>query len=147
MAAAWRALPATGRLLLTAEFNPKPEPKLLIAEVRCVPTRLVLPDWDADELALSIWLRSIRIRPPECRETTTFLAVVGLHALARRFERGERRADAAVLRDLAPVGRGYPAAVAAGVEFAIPAGTGRWIGAVMQASGAPVLAVRTFLDG
>jgi hypothetical protein len=70
-----------------------------------------------------------------------------LHALARRFERGADRDATAVLGDLASIGCAFPPAVAAGVEFAIPAGGGRWIGAVMQASGAPVLAVRTFLAG
>jgi hypothetical protein len=67
------------------------------------------------------------------------LAFVGLHALARRYERGAARDDLPVLRDLAPLGRSWGKAIQGGDDFAIeaPAG-GRWVGAVMQAGGVPV---------
>jgi hypothetical protein len=47
------------------------------------------------------------------------------------------------LKDLLPLGN---TARTVG-EFAIPAGGGRWLGSVTLVRDAPVLAVRTFVDG
>jgi hypothetical protein len=145
LAAAWRVLPDPGRLFLEADAHGG---KLRITEIRAAPSRLILPGWEADEPALSLVLRDVRIEVPAYRETTATLAIVGLHALARRFERGSGRGDVAIMRALAPLGRAYPGAIKGGGEFAIEAaGGGRWIGAVMMQGTAPVLAVRTFVDG
>jgi hypothetical protein len=81
--------------------------------------------------ALAIVLRSLAVKPPAFEERSIVLACVGLHALARRYQRGAARDDAAVLADLHPLGRGGLEAFRDGGEFAIPApGGGRWIGAV-----------------
>jgi len=145
LAAAWRVLPDPGRLFLLAEAEGG---RLRITEIRAAPSRLMMGGWDAGEPALSLMLRDVRIVPPDFRETAALLAIVGLHALARRYERCHVRTDPAVLRDLAPVGRSYADAVGRGGEFAIQtAGGGRWIGAVMASGDAPVLAVRTFVEG
>lgn len=75
-----------------------------------------------------------------------------LHALARRYERGTCRDDAAVLRDLLALAPGYVSTfqdndeIEEGADFAIqaPAGAGFWLGAVK--SDPPELVVRTFIE-
>jgi hypothetical protein len=141
-AARWRALPAFGRLFLLSELD---NGKLTLAEVRAGASRMSLSGWDAKELALSISLRTIDIAPASFGERAAMLAVLGLHALARRYQRGYENTDDSVLRDLAPIGREFVAAAATFGEFKIPAGGGRWIGAVANSNGSPVLAVRTFI--
>src|SRR5437764_14911833 len=98
----WRALPAFGRMRLTSKFD---KGRLRITEMRVEPDRISLPGWDSGELALAIVLRMLTIRPPAFSQRMMPLAFIGLHALARRYERGAARDDAAVLRDLAPLGR------------------------------------------
>jgi hypothetical protein len=146
LARRWRALPPYGRLRSIV----RPEPgKLQIAEMRAFPYRLTLPGWDQgeDELAVAVVLRIVVIRPPTTFiDNETIVAVAGLHALARRFERGAPRTDAAVMRDLTTCGAAWRDTVTAGGEFALPASAGRWRGAVMATeAGAPLLAVRTYL--
>lgn len=80
--------------------------------------------------------------------TTKPMASLGLHALARRFERGRRTCDANVLADLVVIA-GFRAE--GGGPFAIPVSAGRWVGRPCEIThnGKQVLvnAVRTFLDG
>jgi hypothetical protein len=57
-------------------------------------------------------LISIAIVPPLYAEADAALVATSLHALARRFERGEP-VEAAVLHDLRPLVQAYPRAVAA----------------------------------
>jgi len=143
LARRWRALPAFGRLRLVAKFD---FGKLQIVELRVAPAGIVAAGWSEEEPAFAVMLRTVAIAPPEFVETTRLLAAVGLHGLARRFERGADRTDDAVLRDLLPLACGCPAAIRAGGDFAIPVpGTGAWIGAI-AADGATALA-RTFVDG
>lgn len=141
-AARWRALPAFGRLFLLSELN---NGKLTLAEVRARASRMSLPGWDVKEPALSISLRAIDIAPASFSERAAMLAVIGLHALARRYQRGYEHTDDAVLRDLAPIGREFVTAVSTFGEFRIAAGGGFWIGAVANSNGSPVLCVRTFI--
>jgi hypothetical protein len=137
-----RSPPALGRLRAVAKFEAG---ELRVVELWAKPAKLEHDDWAEDEPALAILLRSITIRPPEFAETNHRITGIGLHALARRYQRGTR-SDRAVLADLLALAEGYPAAVAAGGEFAIPVpGGGRWIGAV--APGEAVAIVRTFVDG
>src|SRR5712691_10811852 len=85
LAARWRALPAFGRLRLVTSFD---SGKLQIVELCVVPCRIEAPTWDDDEPALAIKLTTVAIKPPEFEEKHLLIAGVGLHALARRFERG-----------------------------------------------------------
>jgi hypothetical protein len=77
------------------------------------------------------------------------LADCGLHALARRIDRGRPSDEAAVLLDLSALGYGWAATIRAGGEFrlAAPLARGEWLGTVSRVQGCdpPVLAVRTFV--
>jgi hypothetical protein len=119
---------------------------LTMLDVRVEPSRMSWPGWAEGELALALVLRTIMLRPPAFFEVTVPLAQVGLHAIARRFQRGVDRTAAAVLRDLVPLAQAWPATIDGGREFEIPVAIGgRWMGAVMESADAPVLLVRTFV--
>jgi hypothetical protein len=140
----YRAQRSLARLRLISKFE---DGKLQLIELRAEPSRVTLPGWDGAELAVTVTLRTLAIKPPAFSQTTLPMACVGLHALARRFQRGADRSERAVLRDLEALGRGWRAAVAGTVEFAVPApGGGRWIGAQHLLGEVPVLAVRTFVE-
>jgi hypothetical protein len=72
------------------------------------------------------------------------IAGVGLHALARRYQRGADRTDTAVLGDLLPIATDYRAVARAKGEFSIPAGGGSWIGACGPFDAVAI--VRTFVE-
>jgi hypothetical protein len=119
------------------------------------PSSLLQPGWSDNEPAVLLSLRVIAIEPPSFSDESLIVATIGLHALARRYERGAGRADAAILRDLLALVPGYVATfqdndeIEDGDDFAIPApaGGGLWIGAAKVGGGVPsVLAVRTFID-
>jgi hypothetical protein len=141
----WRGLPAVGRLRATASCN---SGKLSITEMRVEPSRLKIAAWQ-DELgepAVSIILRMISISPPRFSDRTRTAAIFGLHALARRHERGANRTAQAVLEDMKALGLAYHTVLKAEDEFAIPApGGGRWIGSVMVEETWPLLCVRTYV--
>jgi hypothetical protein len=141
LAARWRALPALGRLRCVIANDPG---HLQIVELRVTPSRVVAAAWSEDEPALAIKLTTIAIKPPQFEEKHLLIAGVGLHALARRFQRGAPRTDAGVLADLLPVATAYRAIARAKGEFAVPAGGGRWIGAVGPADA--VALVRTYVE-
>jgi hypothetical protein len=119
---------------------------LTIMELTAVASRIARPDWRADEPAISVEARAIGSHP--LRVGRSLLADVGLHALARRYQRGWAADDKAVLVDLAPLGSSWASTARAGGEFRIeaPQGQGEWIGTVIEVEGRqlPVLMVRTF---
>jgi hypothetical protein len=138
-----RAQRSLARLRLVSSYK---DGKLQLAELRAEPARVTLPRWGAAELSILISMRTLAIRPPAFAQMALPMAFVGIHALSRRFQRGEDRSDAAVLRDLEALGRSWRTAVEGTIEFAVPApGGGRWIGAQHLLGEAPVLAVRTFV--
>ena len=133
-------LPAFGRLALIAEA-PSPG-RLKIAELRAIPCRMTFDAWDgADELAIAVELLTLILDKGRFAKATKIYADVGLHALARRYERGEDRSDDAVLADLRPLAEGHAQAVTNGGDFVIAG----WRGTITQVQGKPVLAVRTFV--
>lgn len=141
LAQQWRRLPSFGRLRLVISSDPG---HLQILELRVTPSRIEADGWAEDEPALAIKLTTIAIKPPEFEEKHLLIAGIGLHALARRYQRGADRADAAVLADLLPIATGYRATARAKGEFTIPAGGGRWIGAVGPFDAAAL--VRTYIE-
>jgi len=125
MAARWKSLPEFGRLRCVARNDGA---RLQILETRIVPFRVVMADWAKEELSIAVTLQVVEMRIPAAfAATTKLIAVIGLHALARRYERGEDRRDVAVLRDLSVFGRAWPAAVRTGGDFDIPAARGRQV--------------------
>ncbi len=120
---------------------------LSIAELRAVDFRAAMAAWNGDELSIAVAVLSVTMTLPS---TFSFgsktLAIVGLHALARRYARGADRRDLAVVMDMLPIAVAAPAALARGGDFEIQAGEGRWIGTRMLLDGKPVLSVRTYVE-
>jgi hypothetical protein len=129
-------------LRLLAEFD---RGQLRILELRVLVDGVVITaeGWDDAEPALAITLYDLAVAPPSFSEKLIPLSVIGLHALARRYQRGADYSDAAVLDDLRVLARDGLAAFKAGGEFAIPAPSGgRWIGAVRPED--RVVIIRTY---
>jgi hypothetical protein len=137
---AFRRRLRAGRLALSAEFAGG---GLTLTDLRLAPAGVSSDAWAEDEPAVAIVAYRLCIRPPAFSETGALVCTVGLHALARRYERGADRTDDAVIADLGCLARLLPDALRRGGEFDISAPGGRWIGAVDGAS--PI--VRTFVDG
>jgi hypothetical protein len=120
----------------------------VLTELRVAVTTIKREDWGAgDEPALSVQMVAVKTHP--YRSETSLIADVGLHALARRFQRGWAADDGSVLVDLVPLGYGWARTVKAGPEFRIeaPLGQGQWVGAVSEVAdrALPVLLVRSFI--
>jgi hypothetical protein len=146
--ASWRALPDVGRLGLGIHRGAP----LTIFEARCIPYAVGRDGWSGDELSVAVVVRrvEVRLRPqPEVSDVAPIVAVVGLHGLARRYERGSDATDGAVLRDLAALTdrrRWRTGMRDSRSEFDVPvADGGCWRGAATMLDDKPVLAVRTFV--
>lgn len=138
LVADWRRQPDPGRLALFAEFDGD---KLRVAEQRVSTAKMRFADFE--EAALSIGLHLVVMQPPHFREERAIIADIGMHALARRYQRVADHSDAAVLADLKALAPKWRDTAG---EFRVPAPSGgEWIGAVTTVRGAPVLAVRTFV--
>jgi len=138
-------MPRTGRLRLTATWTNK---ELRITELRARGNTITALDWDDFELAVEIAIHAIVIaptaKPPGSgfREVHQTVAGLGLHALARRYQRGADQNDTAVVRDLAALGTACAPALAKGGEFRIPvADGGVWVGSKVES----YLLVRTYI--
>ena len=77
------------------------------------------------------------------RVAAPILATVTLHALGRRFERGERDV-ASVFRDLETLAASFPRLIETGDRFVCPAGDGAWVGHIAFAGRDVSLAVQTY---
>ena len=122
-----------------------------IDEVRCAPTALWLTDWASVERAIAIVIYTLRIGPRSVSsEKVKALAIVGQHALARRFERGLDRGNVAVMRDLIPIVTAWPTLIRQPGNFEVETGSGTWRGEVvplvLNGEAMTVMNVRTFVD-
>lgn len=144
LAASWLRLRRFGRLRCIADVNAG---VLQICETFLVAGSLSLPGWHeaAAELGVYLILRRIVIAPPHYHEQVVPMAAIGLHAVARRFQRGEPN-DAAVIADINPLGLSYPDCVRSAGEFRVAVPGGEWVGTVMLArlDQRPILSVRTY---
>jgi hypothetical protein len=119
----YRACLSPARLCLDARAEGR---ALHLHEVVATADDTLLPGWGGPEPALALLF--LLIETPPFRERGGLLAVVGLHALARRFQRGSGGPDG-VLRDLRSLALQYGRCLGvAGDEFEAPCGGGRWIG-------------------
>jgi hypothetical protein len=119
---------------------------LSIAELRAVDFRAAMTAWNGDELSIAVALVSVTMTLPSSFSfSSKTLALIGLHALARRYGRGADRRDLAVVMDMLPIAIGAPAILRVGGDFEIAAGDGRWIGQRMALDGQPIVAVRTYV--
>jgi hypothetical protein len=118
-----------------------------LVEIRATPAKMHMAGWEEDELAIGIRLTEIEFKHRVLDIKRRPLGDACLHALARRYQRGEDRADSAVLKDLWEPAPAFPQAAATGGDFRVPAGEGFWIGERVQYHGGPHLAARTFVAG
>jgi hypothetical protein len=95
-----------------------------------------MESWVESELALGIRLTEVRFTRRVLDIKRRPLGDACLHALARRYQRGADRSDAAVLSDLWAL---------AGGDFRVRAGGGAWVGERVQYGGGPHLAARTYV--
>jgi hypothetical protein len=138
----WRQMADLGRLNLIAEFE---RGVLRISELRVVADGVTISDegWAEDEPGLAVALYDLIISPPRFSERMRPIAVLGLHALARRYQRSLDRTDAGVLANIRPLANGGLAAIKTPGEFSIQApGGGRWVSSVQP--GDKILLIRTF---
>jgi hypothetical protein len=146
----WRRLPALGCLDLRFTTRAR---VLDIIETRAIPYRVHTEGWHDDELAIALLRRHVRVRgdrrPPAVDQASRIFAVIGMHALARRYARGFDCADASVLRDLGALAeraswrtgiRGRAA------ELDVPVADGCWRGSAAKLDGLPVLSIRTYVE-
>jgi hypothetical protein len=74
---------------------------LHLGEITCRPEQLSRPEWSETELGLIFTLRSILVKPGEPLDDHRWdIATVGLHALARRYERKGEASDSRILYEL-----------------------------------------------
>jgi hypothetical protein len=108
---------------------------------------------DAVENAMLLSRWSLSVWPRLLSFDTKMLALVGLHSLARRFERGRDRSTEAIMRDLRHLGEAGETQRRAGEHVIVPVPDGQWAGVVMLVNikgmsdeAQPLLVARTFID-
>jgi hypothetical protein len=85
----------------------------------------------------------------ECKRVA--IAIFGIHAIARRYQRGFNKTDCAIQTDILELATNASLLLDADSQtFAIPCPSGRWVGAIeiVRPSGAPdqpLLNVRSFI--
>jgi hypothetical protein len=119
---------------------------LRLDELRLAPAGIKLKAWTDQEEAICVVWRVVIIAPPmPIVESASTLLIVGLHGLARFYQR-VRADDAGVLAELNRLAWLHPEIVRRGeAEFRIPSGNGAWRGRVASMNGAPCMALRTFV--
>jgi hypothetical protein len=157
LADAWKALPHDFRLGSGAQLDPRGRRGKII-DLRVQPATLQSADWDNDaiEPTLSVAMHWFDVPPRVDQTTSQCLAVVSLHALGRRYERGRDHSHAAIITDLqalATVNVNDADSFPEGGRFQVPTPRGLWCGTAVGV-GMPAnvggnavrLVVRTFLD-
>ena len=101
LADACEALPHDFRLGFGTQLDPRGRRGKII-DLRVQPATLQSADWDDDaiEPTLSVAMHWFDVPPRVDQTTSQCLAVVSLHALGRRYERGRDHSHAAIIADL-----------------------------------------------
>jgi len=157
--AAWRAIPRRFRLIFDTKIDKRGRIGWLL-EVGIAPCNLTSDDWVAHEpgaLIMAHWFCAPRSgRLP----SIVTLGTIGMHALARRFQRGRDRSHEAVLNDMLYLAEAQTDQLHGkerfpdGTPFRIPVPHGLWAGEAMVVNhDVPTikdtsvqLLVRTYLD-
>jgi hypothetical protein len=121
----WRHLPSFARLAFKVEGSAE---RFSLIEVRATPAKMHMAGWEDDELAIGIRLTEINFQRRVLDIKRRPLGDACLHALARRYQRGVDRSDAAVLSDLWELAQAFPEQALTGGDFRVPADGGYWIG-------------------
>ena len=144
---AWRKLPAAGRLgPLTITLGTT---GLRIEESRLYAGQIALnrQSWSDHEDVVDIRRVMLNLTLLHYTSDVLLLATIGLHALARRCERGTTSGLTPILADLQTLGEAYAKVLQGPNSFRIPvASGGHWRGVVMRSPDSrPQLTVRTFV--
>jgi hypothetical protein len=140
LARAWEALPTPFRVGFETGIDRRGR-KGWIAEMEALPALLTSAEWNNDASEPALMIAAFRFEAPatnmfahhDYRSSHAIWAMstIGMHALARRYERGGDRSHTAVIRDLSALAHAnihdsvrFPS----GGEFRIPAGKGAWCG-------------------
>ncbi|MBW4091914.1 MAG: hypothetical protein HIU82_12530 [Proteobacteria bacterium] len=145
---AWRDT-VTDDFTLDTQVRAHPKKGLSIAELRLASARWKNTEWGGAESAPGVSLVLMLLSTENDRLTFTVTPVANLllHALGRRFQRGDGHDTAAILRDLRPLG-----AVIETSDVEIPVSAGRWVGERVtvrddvENRNVPMLHVQTFLN-
>ena len=144
---AWRlTMPPENRVSFHVEMRGG---RAHLHELLFLPSQTNKPAWDdpdfwEDGLVLTA-LRVMLAAPRKMTMAERDIATFSLHAIGRRFQRGENASDRtadAVKRDMAAVAAHDPDTTPAG-DFSIPISGGWWCGQVLTIEGKRALSVRT----
>lgn len=125
LAKRWKRLNSFGRLRLVSKFDPAAG-RLQLVEIRLLTSTIQIEEWT--EPAIAVGLQIVTMQPPQpLKENRVILAVVGLHATARRQQRCTNNSDHAIFEDFFPLARSS-LSVIQGHDFTIetPSG-GAWL--------------------
>jgi hypothetical protein len=149
----WRqTLPDEGRIGLAIERNKR---ELTIAEVRLSPSRYEDVRWSQPFLqhSLGLMLCTFRLTTPAAFEIRRqAIAIIGIHAIGRRYQRGFDNTDRAIQTDISELAVNGPQLLGAdSPAFSIPCLSGIWVGAIepVSVSGSSdqrLLNVRSFIS-
>jgi len=141
----WRGIvPAFGRLEMEVDGNNLRSPCFVELRVVCGESRYA--DWSDNGLepgVLVAWY-SVEVAERAFESRLVSLASVSLHALARRYQRGQDTTEAAIFADLAALARDFRAVTSPRFTVAVPGGV--WVGESVNVDAAQILAVRTYYD-
>jgi hypothetical protein len=139
---AWERLPAFGSLGRTCDIRDARAPRF--HELRAGPTKFSGPDWQHPTDGIVVVLIGASVQGGSFRVSAPILAVLSAHALARRYERGQR-SDLSVLADLEVLATSFPRLIETADRFNCPVADGTWTGNVAMAGHYVALNVATFL--
>jgi hypothetical protein len=148
-----RTIPVEGRIGLEIERSKR---ALIISEFRL--TRASYEDnrWSQPfpQNSICLMLCTLRLTTPAAFECTRrAIAALGIHAIARRYQRGFDNTDRAIQTDISELALNGTPLLSLGAEsqtFAIPCHSGQWVGAtetvrLLRGPDQRLLNVRSFL--
>jgi hypothetical protein len=150
---AWnRRMPECGRIDSYLDYARAPR-KLTIAELRVCGGGYRMLDWDVatNEKALLIVGFRMVIDKRHTKLDVDILGIVGLHSLARWFQRTGDRSEHHLLEDLKQIGTHFgdvlPMTKEPQHRWHLNASKGRWVGQVARYLEKPMLVVSSYLPG
>jgi hypothetical protein len=146
---AWREkLPAFGRIAIETKSS---RVNLHVRELRAFARTENFQGWTGSvEPAVALLLIGIELRRHRLQATKSTVATVGIHALARRFQRGFDTTDETIFAEFRAIAGVSPGITDAGTDFRIPVSDGVWAGGVATVTDdtknvSRALAIRTFI--
>jgi hypothetical protein len=137
-----REMPAFGSLARFCKIEDRSRP--MFYELRLGAARFGRDGWSASTDGMLITLIGASVANGKLTVRAVIISTVGMHALARRYERG-RRDDASVFDDLSTLAFNYPDLIETADRWNCYVGDGTWTGYPAMAGRDAALNVTTFL--